>query len=287
MIAVPLRAILLLAAAGFGLPGCSRLDALNAIEPPARAESARDIAYGNHPRQKLDVYRPREAAAGPRPVVIYLYGGSWRSGERGGYAFIGERFSEAGFVVLVPDYRLHPEVTFPAFVEDAAAVVAWAKANAARHGGDPNRIYVLGHSAGAHSAALLATDRRYLARHGLAPDSLAGIVGLAGPYAFYPSRFRSTRAAFASAAREDEARPVTQAHRAMPPMLLLHGQGDTTVDPANSRDFAAAIRAAGGRVELREYPGTGHIGILLALTDRFRARAPAFADSVDFMRGGR
>jgi acetyl esterase/lipase len=286
MIVTRLRAVCLLAAAGLGLPGCSRLDALNAIEPPARAQASRDVAYGAHPRQKLDLYRPREA--GPaRPVVIYLYGGSWRSGDRRGYAFIGERFSEAGFLAIVADYRLHPEVTFPAFVEDAAAVVAWAKANAARLGGDPNRIFVLGHSAGAHSAALLATDPRYLARHGLKPEALAGVIGLAGPYAFYPSRYRITRAAFASAAREDETRPVTQAHRAMPPILLLHGRDDTTVDPSNSREFAAAIRAAGGRVELKEYAGTGHIGIMLALTERFRSRAPAFADSVAFMRGAK
>lgn len=261
------------------LAACSGLELLNAIEPRGEAHVRRGIAYGPDARQHLDVYAPRQAVAAP--VIVFLYGGGWSSGERGGYAFVGERLAAAGFVAVVPDYRLYPAIRFPAFVEDAAAAVAWARSNALSHGGDRARLYVMGHSAGAHSAALLALDPRYLARHGLVSRDLAGVIGLAGPYAFRHEDFRLYRPIFGDSG--DAARPAKLVRRAPPPLLLMHGTADTVVDVAHSRALAAAARGAGGRVVLREYEGVGHIGMLLALSHRFRGRAPAIDDLAVFV----
>jgi len=261
---------------------CSGLELLNALEPRSKARRERDIAYGPDPRQRLDLYIPRRAASAP--VIVFFYGGGWKSGERGGYAFVGRNLAGAGFIAVVPDYRLHPAVRFPAFAEDAAAVVAWTRAIAMRYGGDPARLYVMGHSAGAHSAALLALDPRYLARHGLVSRDLAGVIGLAGPYALRHEDFPRYRPIFIDAG--DTARPARLVRRAPPPLLLMHGEADTTVDIAHSRALAAAGRGAGGRVVLREYANVGHVGILLALSHRFRGRAPVIDDLSGFAGGG-
>lgn len=264
------------------LAACSGLELLNAIEPRPDIRIERDIAYGRHARQRLDLYATRKP--GGAPVVVFLYGGGWTSGDRGGYAFVGRRLADAGFLAVVPDYRLHPDVRFPAFVDDAAAAVAWARAAALQKGGDPARLYVMGHSAGAHIAALLALDPRYLARHGLVSRDIAGVIGLAGPYAFRHEDFPRYRPIFGGVG--DAARPAKLVRRAPPPLLLMHGDADTTVDIAHSRALALAARGAGGRVVLREYEGVGHIGVLLALSRRFRSRAPAMADIERFVGDG-
>ena len=165
-----LAAALLLAA----LAACSATSILNVLSPTGDLDIRRDVAYGTLPRQKLDIYRPK-AGAVPRPVVVFFYGGSWDSGSRDGYLFVGEALASRGFVAVVPDYRVHPEVVFPTFLEDAAAAVAWAKRNAGDIGGDPSRVFVMGHSAGAHIAAMVALDPRYLAREGLTPLGALGL----------------------------------------------------------------------------------------------------------------
>jgi acetyl esterase/lipase len=263
------------------LAACSGLELLNALEPRSFARVERGIAYGPDPRQRLDLYVPPRAASAP--VVVFFYGGGWRDGDRGGYAFVGRTLAAAGFIAVIPDYRLHPAVRFPAFVEDAAAAVAWTRASAMRYGGDSARLYVMGHSAGAHSAALLALDSRYLARHGLVSRDLAGIIGLAGPYGLRHEDFPRYRPVFLDAG--DAARPARLVRRAPPPLLLMHGEADKSVDIAHSRTLAAAARGAGGRVVLREYENVGHIGLLLALSHRFRGRAPVIDDLAGFAGG--
>ena len=265
------------------LSGCSPLVLVNALVPDEGYAAETGIAYGPLERHKLDLYRPTVPAPS-KTVVVYLYGGAWTSGARGHYRFAGEAFASLGHLTVVPDYRLYPEARFPAFVEDAALALAWVRDSIAGHGGDPDRIVLVGHSAGAHIAALLALDRRYLATAGVPARSIAGLVGLAGPYSFDPTRYRSTRKIFATAATADDARPVSFAHPGAPPTLLLHGSDDGTVKPSNSAEMAAALTAAGVEVRYEVLPEVGHTGILLALAAPLRDRATVLEEIAVFIK---
>lgn len=233
----------------------------------------RGLAYGDDPRQRLDVYRPAaatHAATLPAKVIVYFYGGSWRSGERGYYRFVGEAFASRGFVVVVPDYRLYPDVRFPAFVEDGAQAVRWVYDHIAGFGGDGQRVFLMGHSAGAHTAALLAVDGRYLASAGVPAAAIRGLIGLAGPYAIDPDQYRLTRAVFAGSADRRTAQPTALVTPTAPPALLLHGADDRLVSSANSEAFAEALRAHGGCAESVILADAGHIDLVLALGHPFR-----------------
>lgn len=256
------------------LAGCSPLEALDRVEPEGGYVRDEGLAYGPHPRQRLDVYRPaaRAGAAGARaPVIVFFYGGGWRSGERAGYRFVGRALALQGYVAVVADYRLYPEARFPAFVEDAALALRWARDNAGRYGGDPGRLYALGHSAGAYNAAMVAVEPAYLAAVGMKPSDLAGVVGLAGPYAFNPRATARTRPIFEGPAPDEALRPVlrVRASAPPPPLLLVHGRADGTVAPYNTERLAERARAAGGRVEELYLDGVGHIGLVLQMSERF------------------
>lgn len=272
----------LAAAALLLIPGCSPLSAINALVPEDDHQRVLDIAYGPETRQRLDVYKPDSAGA-DKPVVVFLYGGSWKNGKRENYRFAGQAFASRGYVTVIPDYRTYPEVRFPAFVEDAAAAVAWVRENISRFGGDPSRIVLAGHSAGAHIAALLAYDDRYLNASGVPMASIAGLVGLAGPYHFDPQKYRSLRPIFETAKRPDEARPITFVMPGQPPSLLLHGKDDTTVWPENSRELTAKLEAARVPVRYVELEDVGHIGILLALAEPFQETGGIVDQIVDFL----
>jgi acetyl esterase/lipase len=270
----------LLAAALLGLAGCQSLyfRTLNAgATPPAQS-----IEYASG--RWLDVYRPTSGGAAS-PMVLFLYGGRWRSGQREDYAFVGEALAAAGVLALVADYRGFPDVRFPGFVEDAAQAVAWARAHATAHGGDPTRLFLAGHSAGAHIAALLATDPRYLAKVGMQPRQLAGVIGIAGPYDFLPLTDPDLIAVFGAERDWPQSQPINFVDGDEPPFLLLHGSGDRLVWLRNSERMAARLEAAGSEVELRRYHGVGHIRILASL--RFERLAPARADLLDFVNAAR
>lgn len=262
---------------------CSPLTTFDALVPKDRAGTrvASAIAYGEGPRRQLDVYAPRAEPGRARPVIVFFYGGSWSSGTRSGYAFVGRALAAQGFVVVVPDYRLVPEVRYPAFVEDGAAAVRWTAGHAAEYGGDPARIVLMGHSAGAYIAAMLAVDDRWLGRDRRA---IKGLVGLAGPYDFTPFDVPASRAAFGEWPRPAETQPVTWAGAGDPPTLLLVGSDDTTVRPRNSEALAIRLRSGGVDAELRSYPKLGHVGVLLALARPFRGKAPALRDVSEFVR---
>lgn len=263
--------------------GCSPLAAVNRLVPEDGYEREAGLAYGPEARHRLDVYRPRT----PDPsgtVVVFFYGGSWRKGAREDYAFAGAAFASRGYLTVVPDYRLYPEVRFPAFLEDGARALAWVRREIAAHGGDPERIVLAGHSAGAHTAALLALDRRYLAAAGVPGSAIIGAIGLAGPYNFDPAAYRTTRAVFATAATTAETRPVTFAHAEAPPMLLLHGRDDTTVRPKNSSDLAEALEGAGASARYVPLENIGHIAVLLALAEPFEGLAPVMPEAEDFLK---
>jgi acetyl esterase/lipase len=254
------------------------LGSFNALMPKDRASArvARDVAYGAGDRLKLDVYAPSAAAARPRPVILFFYGGSWNSGRRQGYAFAARALAAQGFVVVVPDYRLAPEARYPDFLQDCAAAVHWARHHARAYGGDGERIVLTGHSAGAYNGAMLALDPSLLGADRIA---VRGFAGLAGPYDFLPLDDGATIAAFGAWPRPAETQPIRYAAvPGAPPVLLLHGDGDSRVKPRNSRKLAGLLRAAGSEVRLKLYPGLGHVGILAALAMPFRRRAPVLAD---------
>ena len=268
--------------------GCSPIVAFNqALVPSEGYTQHRDLAYGPKARNQLDVFVPSKDtdAVAPKsaPVVVFFYGGSWRNGERAYYRFVGEALASRGFIAVIPDYSLYPEARFPTFVEDGAAALRWVRDHIAAYGGDPDAIVLMGHSAGAHIAALLATDRRYLARAGVPYASLRGVVGLAGPYAFDPGRYRYTRPIFEGTGDVRDSQPLTFVQGGEPPMLLLHGADDSTVSPTNSRELADALRRAGGRVDLVEFPDVGHIGIVIAFAKPFRAPGGVLDTVGDFI----
>lgn len=275
--------IVLLAAALLG--GCSPLVTLNRwLVPSDGYQFTGGLSYGPDPRQQLDVYVPAGLHQ-PAPVVVFFYGGSWRSGSRAYYRFVGEALTSRGFIAVVPDYRLYPDVQFPAFIEDGAQVVHWVQRQIHHYGGRTDRLFLMGHSAGAHIAALLATDPRYLAAHGLPRSTVRGLIGLAGPYAIDPQRYRITRAVFAGAADAASTQPVSFIDGREPPMLLLHGADDRTVYPVNSRLLAERVTARGGDARLIEYPDLGHIGIVLALAGPFREDGGVLDDASRFIAG--
>src|SRR5262245_7535785 len=241
------------------------------------------IAYGPHARHVLDLYRPASAAERNGPIAIFIYGGGWRRGERSTYGFVGAALAARGITTAIPDYRLYPEAKFPTFVEDAARAYAWTRTALASGADERRPIFLIGHSAGAHIAALLALDPRYLAAAGAGPQKLAGWIGLAGPYAFDPTTYPSTRDIFAPALRSQDARPLAFAAAGSPPALLMHGLKVETVQLSNMRSLADALRASGTPVRALELQDIGHTGLLLAISRPFRWRAPVLAEIEAFI----
>jgi len=239
----------------------------------------RGIAFGPQARDRLDIYRPTAGDRGG-PIAMFIYGGGWRSGDRATYGFVGAALAARGITTVIADYRLFPEVKFPAFVEDAARAYAWVSTNLATGAAKRRPIVLIGHSAGAYIAAMLALDERYLSAVGIA-ERPAGLVGLAGPYAFDPTTFPTTAEIFKPA---DDARPVALVRPGAPRTLLMHGLTDETVQLYNTRDLATALQAAGADVRKIEYAGIGHMGLVLAISRPFRWRAPVLRELVEFVR---
>lgn len=249
------------------------------------ARRVRTAAFGPHPRQMLDVYAPR--AAQGLPVIVFFYGGRWKQGSRRQYALLARRLAAMGAVVIVPDYRLYPQVRFPTFVEDGAAAVDWALRHAPALGGDPDRLYLMGHSAGAHIGALLALDARYLAVHGRAPAALAGFIGLAGPYDFLPFQNEELADTFGPAESHEASQPIHHVDGRNPPFLLLHGSRDKVVGPGNSKRLWRRIEACGGRARMVFLAQANHVNILWGLLMPFPAHlAPIRREVAGFVLDG-
>lgn len=283
----PLIALASSAILGLILGGCSALDAVNALGRSDGYTAVRDVAYGDEPRQRLDVYKPVSIAQSPRMVIVFFYGGNWRNGDRADYRFVAEALTGRGYVVVIPDYRLYPAVKFPVFVEDGAKVVAWARAHAGDMGADADGLVLMGHSAGAHIAALLALDARYLRGAGVDPGVIKAFIGLAGPYNFTPTgenrHVFETGGPGSPLAADFEALDAVDGHA--PPMLLMHGQKDSTVNPDNSTALAMAVNTHGGDARVVMYKGRSHAGVVLALARGFRGLAPVVEDVDAFLRG--
>jgi acetyl esterase/lipase len=261
---------LLASLAGF-LGGCSPAVLLNATVPRKGYTLEPDIAYGPDRRQKLDLYRPDTPRADGK-AVIFFYGGSWDSGSKSDYLFVAQALTAGGYSVVIPDYRLYPEVRFPAFVEDGAQAVRWTS-----HHVGSGKLFVMGHSAGAHIALMLMTNTPYLQAAGVDRMAQQGVVGLCGPYDFLPLTSAKLIDIFGSANNPDM-EAITFARAPLPPALLIHGTADETVYPRNSERLAAAWRKAGAPVELKLYPGVGHIDVVASFADLLQSRAPTRSD---------
>jgi acetyl esterase/lipase len=242
----------------------------------------RSIAYADGARRSLDVYRPRDAR--DAPVVLFFYGGSWQGGRKETYGFVGRALARRGIVTVIADYRVYPDVAYPAFIEDGALAIRWVASEIVAHGGDPRRLFVMGHSAGAHIAAMLALDGRWLsALPGGAPP-IAGLVGLSGPYDFLPIRDPALIRAFGGANRA-ETQPIRHVPAHPPPALLITSTADRIVDPDNSARLARRLDEAGGAVRLVRHRHIGHAltVIALALPAPFRWFLPVRDEVVDFV----
>lgn len=279
-----LRAAALSLLAAPTLTACSSVGLFNAVVPSdgGAMKVASDISFGPQPRQMLDVYAPEGAQA--LPSVLFIYGGSWNSGSKDEYAFVARSIAARGYVVVVADYRLVPGVRYPDFLIDGALAIRWMKDNIGRYGGDPRRVSVAGHSAGAYNAVMIALNSKILAAAGLGRGAIKAAIGIAGPYDFLPLDDPATIAAFQSWPNPIETQPIHYPSRTAPPMLLLHGLDDTTVYPRNTRSLAAKLSSAGAFVEAKYYPGIGHAGIVTAFAPPFRSNAPVLDDIDRFLK---
>ena len=234
-----------------------------------------DVPYGTNPRQRLDVYTP--AGATGKPIIVFWYGGGWEEGRKSQYRFVGATLAKAGYVAVLPDYRLYPEVRFPAFIQDGAAALAWVASHAAEIGGDPQRIFVAGHSAGAHLAAMLAYDPQQLERVALPPRTIRGFIGLSGPYALDPNT-DTYRAIFGAPFQPADWQPVLLAKAGAPPALLIHGEADETVYVSHAHKMVAALEAAHVPVTLATYPGRAHRDTVAAFAVPAPNKLPVLAE---------
>ena len=266
---VPIAALLVVACGGL---------AFTVANLPARFgdfERRADIPYAPGDRHALDVYSPSGARG--RPVIVFWYGGGWENGSRSNYRFVGAALAKAGYVAVLPDYRLYPAVRFPAFIDDGAQALKWVVDHAAEIGGDSRRIYVAGHSAGAHLAAMLAYDAARLDRAGIPRDAIRGCIYLSGPYALTPNDATLDdifRAPYTIA----DWQPVQRAQAGAPAALLLHGEADTVVDVAHARRMAERLEALGVPVTLRTYAARGHRDTVAAFAAASPDKLPVLAE---------
>ena len=267
------------------LGACTPLATLNALAAADSHKLVKDVAYGPSPRQKLDIYRPTGSVpTGGWPVVVFLYGGSWNSGERAQYGFVGAALASRGVLTMVADYRLYPAVRYPDFLLDSAQALAYGFKHAAEYGGNPRRVFVMGHSAGGYNAAMLALDKRWLATTDHTPRELAGFIGLASPYDFLPMTNLDAQPVFFHPNYPPDTQPMAFASAAAPPSFLAAGNTDALVDPErNTAALAALLSAAGVLVSLHRYPRANHLTLIGAFGVPLRWLAPVLDDVAGFV----
>lgn len=274
------KALARLVALPFALAGCTGPELLSLTVSRSGVTVHQDLAYGADPRQKLDLYVP-DKLTGKARLLVFFYGGGWDSGSKAGYLFAVRPFLDAGYVVAIPDYRVYPQAHFPDFVDDGASALRWLIDNAEQYGADTDRVYLAGHSAGAYNAMMLALDASYLRNVGLAPQRIAAVVALAGPYDF--STRTADLAPIFAGAPDAATQPINLVTPNRPPIFLATGDADTTVYPRNSQRLAAHLQETGNEVELKIYPGIGHVGLITAMTPLFKSRAPVARDALEFL----
>jgi acetyl esterase/lipase len=266
------------------MTACSPLKMLNALTPDSTFDKTEGIAYGDDPRQKLDVYVPRHPLENA-PVVVFFYGGSWNSGSRSDYSFVGEALASRGVVAVLADYRLYPQVRYPLFLEDGAKAVAWTHDHIHRFSGDPQRLYLMGHSSGAYNVAMLALDPGLLGAVGMSPHDLRGWIGLAGPYDFLPIQNPDVRPVFFWPDSPPQSQPINHVSRGAPPALLMASRDDDLVNPTrNTGGLARKLRQAGVPVQDFYFARTGHATLVATLSRPMRGLAPVLDEVSAFIR---
>lgn len=261
------------------------LEIFNALMPKDAGSHriAADVSFGAEPSQKLDIYAPTETPA-PWPVIVFIYGGSWNSGHKEPYGFVGRALAAQGFLVIIPDYRLNAEAPFPAFVQDTALALDWATRHADEYGGDEKQVFAAGHSAGAYNLALAILDKSYLTTLGTDVSVLKGIATLSGPFDFLPLDTKVSIDTFARAPDLAATQPVNYVRSDVPPFLILHGAEDTTVRPRNAQSLYDKLRAVGADVTLKIYPGIGHVSMITAFARPLRGQVSSLADVIAFFK---
>lgn len=265
------------------LMGCSPLKVLNAFTPSGTFSKASDVSYGTDPRNRLDVYTPTNV--GPdAPVVVFFYGGSWNSGSRSDYGFVGEALASRGIVAVLADYRLYPQVHYEGFLDDSARAVGWTRQHIAQYGGDPKRLYVMGHSAGGYNAAMLALDPKWLATVNMKPSMLSGWIGLAGPYDFLPIENPEVKPVFFFPDSPPDSQPINHVGSASPPALLIAAADDTLVNPErNTGGMARRLREQGVSVRELYFSKPGHATLVAAFSRPMRSLAPVLDEVANFI----
>jgi len=273
-------------AAVVSLSGCAGSGArfVDAVTPSGSYVRTADVAYGAGPQRTLDVYRPKDATSAAAPVVVFFYGGSWRTGSKSEYRFVAAALTARGIVVVIPDYRMFPEVSYPDFIDDTAAATAWVFAHVAQHGGDPTRVFIAGHSAGAYNAAMVAFDPRWLAAYGIRPAQLRGFIGLAGPYDFLPIVDEGVKEVFHWPDTSADSQPINHVTRDSLPSLLIAAKHDRFVYPEkNTEAMAARLRESGVPVEVDLHGAVNHVTLIGSMAWPLRFLAPVEREFTDFV----
>ncbi|KMT55833.1 alpha/beta hydrolase [Pseudomonas fildesensis] len=266
------------------LAACSPIKVLNALTPSNTFSKTSSVAYGTDPRQKLDIYRPVTASPNA-PVVVFFYGGSWNSGSKDQYGFVGEALASRGIVVVIADYRLYPQVRYPLFLQDNAKAVAWTYQHIAEYGADPGQLYLMGHSSGAYNASMLALDARWLNAVDLSPSMLKGWIGLAGPYDFLPIENKDVQPVFFFPNSPPESQPINHVSADAPPSLLIASTDDNLVNPTrNTGGLATKLRAARVPVEAFYFTKTNHVTLVASFAKPLRWLAPVLDKVTAFIR---
>lgn len=258
---------------------------LNITAPRWGYRIERAIPYGPEPRHRMDLYLPKRMSESA-PAVLFFYGGAFISGHRCEYRFVGQALASQGIIVGIADYGLFPDHRFPDFVEDGAKAAVFLHKNLPDYGGDPQRLFTAGHSAGAYIAVMLASNPEYLKGAGSDISCLAGAIGIAGPYDFLPIT-NPTRIEIFGGADRVETQPIHFIDGKRPPMLLLTGDCDVNILPRNTESMAARLREHGSNVEAIVYPGIEHFRIILGLAPLFRRMIPIRADIIRFVSAAR
>jgi len=277
---VKLRIFILLIAmlaAMFLFAACAPVKFLNTITPSGSYKLAKNVAYGDGARQKLDIYQPNEPRIGGA-VVIYVYGGSWDTGNKNMYKFVGEAFASGGYTTIIPDYRLYPAAHYPDFINDTASAIAYT---AKRY---PDKaVVVIGHSAGAYNAMMTTVDPKYLRSQGLdICETIAGMVGLAGPYGAFPLKEEPYITIFPNRHTGTDA-PAQMTLGPTPPVFMAIGDKDTTVSDLHSTVLQKNIRARGGLADYKVYPGLNHTDIVKVLSRYFDDDSELKGDILSFI----
>lgn len=267
------------------LTACANTAVIGALTPDAGYRVEKDLAYGPEPRQALDLYLPSSPLP-DRPLLVFFYGGRWQSGSKAIYPFVGQAFASRGYTVAIPDYRLYPTVRYEGFMRDAAMAVRWLLDHPEVTGAASPRppLFLMGHSAGAHIAAMLALDQRWLdPDRNAACRLVTAAIGLSGPYDFLPADAADLQQIFGTGDSAAETQPINHVDPTDPPVFLATGADDSTVRPRNTENLAARLRAAGVPVDVQVYPGLAHTGMVAALAAPLTFLAPVRADILAFL----